>query len=321
LFILRSFLFSFAILWRFVLALPILALILVCYGLLALALGFVLGFVSPILAVLVGISVGLASSVIPVMVGTRVGLQAGGVRPRNSYASLILPSIGYGLFEGFCIMLILAISLGVITLATPMSFLELLRLSEMDGDVIFARLLAENAPVTLSVVAVASFWTVALRTAFLVPFAGASVGLDPSGQAHTPFFGFGSRFWSIMILVIISYVGTVLVVPVVGISAVYLGFGDTLTAAGDQIENAISRTDWGWLGAESFIVVGVWLVLVLWFFSLQCAGAALAFLRFKEAHDLERDADIKKHDELIEAPMIKTDMGALVRSRMPQHRL
>jgi hypothetical protein len=321
LYLLRAFPFSFSILWRYALVLPILLLVLIVYGLMAAIMAFVLGFVSPAFAVLVAISFGLASSVIPAMVGTRLGLQARGLKPRISYLGLMVPAIGYGLFEGFCVLMVLAVSLGAIIVSTPLSVPEMLQLGAVGDEVLFARLLEVNAPITLAVTAVAGFWIIAIRTALLVPFAGASVGMDPDGRAHTPFYGFGRGFWSILILVIISYLGTALIPLILIGIAPLLGFGEVITAATGQIAQIETRGGYTRLGVETLILFCLWLFMVLWFFSLQCAGAALVFLRHKERFDLERrDINDSLDEQLSEPPMPKTDMRALVRSRMPQRR-
>lgn len=319
-YILRAFPFSFAILWRFALVFPILFLVLLIYGALAIFLGFVFGLVSPALAFLIAAGFGMAASVLPAMVGMRVGLQARGVQPRTSYVGLIVPAVGYGLFEGFCLMIVVAAAVGIMLAAIPIGFLGMLELSAQGNDVLFARLLAENAPITLAVVAAASLWMIAIRTALLVPLAGASVGRDPSGRAHTPFYGFGSGFWSILILVILSYAGTALITPALLYITDLSGLSDVVSAAFVQISTAVSERDVTAIGMEFLLMFLAWSLLFLWVYSLQCAGAALVYLRYKESYDLDREDYRKSFQEPIAPVMPKTDMRELVRSRMPQNR-
>ncbi|MEM6311201.1 MAG: hypothetical protein AAF754_14250 [Pseudomonadota bacterium] len=319
-YILRAFPFSFAILWRYALVFPVMFLVLLIYGTLAVVLGLIFGLASPAFAVLIAAGFGMAASVIPVMVGTRVGLQARGVQPRTSYVGLIVPAVGYGLFEGFCLMIVVAVAVGSILATTPIGFAELREFGAQGNDVLFEQLLASNAPVTLAVIAVASFWMIAIRTALLVSFAGASVGKDPSGRAHTPFYGFGSGFWSILVLVIMSYVGTALIAPGVAVLAEMFGFADTVRTASVQIATAAETRDITVIGLDFVIMFMVWALLFLWFYSLQCAGAALVYLRHKESYDLDRDDYYKSLEEPLEPVMPKTDMRELVRSRMPQNR-
>lgn len=322
-YILRAFPLSLSILWRYALVFPLLVMVLCVYGIIAVMFGFIFGLISPALAILIAVTLGLASGVMPVMIGTRIGMQARGVQPRNSYAGLILPAIGYGLFEGFCILLIFILALGAVTLATPLSLMEMLGLNASGSDAVFARLLEENAPVTLAAFALASFWAVAVRSALLVPFVGASIGIDPSGRAHTPFYGFASGFWSMMILVIISYVGGVLAVPLISMLAQTMGYGDAiadgaqqLTQFGDELEDEVQLD---LIGGEAIVLVGGTILVMLWFFSVQCAGAVLVFLNHKKAYDIQHEDYNKPAEADIEPPMPKTDMRELIRSRMPHN--
>ncbi len=318
--IFRAFPFSLSILWRYALVLPFMILVLCIYGLIALMFWFLFGVISPALALLIGFAVGSASSVLPAMIGTRIGLQAKGLLPRNSYASLILPAIGYGLFESFCLLIIMMLTLGVITFATPFNLLELLSLNEAGAEVVFANLLSENAPVTLAITAVSTFWVMAIRSALLVPFAGASIGIDPSGRAHTPFYGFGSGFWSILILVMISYAGFSLIIPLIGLIAELLGLGDAIVQAQVQFESMVEEREIDWMAYEVYTIVGIIILATLWLFSLQCAGAALVFMNHKKRYDIEHEDYTIVPDMADDPPMPKTDLHELMRSRMPQNR-
>ena len=316
-YILRAFPFSFAILWRYALVFPIVFVVLAIYGGIAVLLALLLGLASPALAALVAMSFGLAASVIPAMVGTRLGLQARGVRPRNNYIGLMGPAIGYGLFEGFCLLIVFAVSLGVLLFSVSVSFPDMLKLAAQGNDVLFARLLEANAPATLAVIGVASLWMISIRAALLVPFAGASIDKDPNGKPHTPFYGFGSGFWSILILVILSYAGMALIGPVVGLIAGWAGYGDVLTAAAAQVTDAATDREVAAIGVEFFIAFGVFSLISLWIYSLQCAGAALVFLRHKQAYDMEFETYQDGQQKDLDPIMPKTDMRALLQSRMP----
>ena len=316
-YILRAIPFSFAILWRYVLVFPIVFIVLAIYGGIAVLLALLLGLASPALAVLVALAFGMAMSVIPAMIGTRLGLQARGVRPRNNYIGLMGPAIGYGLFEGFCLLIIFAVSLGVILLTVPLGFPDLLRLLSQGEDVLFAALLEANAPATLAVVAVSTLWMFAIRSALLVPFAGASIDRDPNSKPHSPFYGFGSGFWSMLVLVIMSFVGSALILPVIGLIAATTGFGTEFAIASGQLTQAATEREVTAIGYEFLILFGVTSLAFLWVYSLQCAGAALVFLRHKEAHDIAFETYQEGQQEPMEPVMPKTDMKALLQSRMP----
>ena len=116
----RAFPFSFAIMWRYLLVLPILVVAMAVFGAAAVILAFVFGLAAPFLAVVFIFAFGLASGIVPVMVGMRVGLQAHDVRPRNSYMGLMLPAIGYGFFEGLCFLIIIAVCMVLFVFASPL---------------------------------------------------------------------------------------------------------------------------------------------------------------------------------------------------------
>lgn len=318
--ILRALPLSFAILWRYVLVLPLTLLVLCIYGLIAFGFFYLFGTASPALAILVGFGVASAVSVLPAMIGTRIGLQAKGLLPRKSYASLILPAIGYGLFESFCRLIIVMLTFGAITIATPYNMLQLFSLNEAGAEVLFASLLAENAPVILAVMGVSAFWVVGIRSALLVPIAGASIGIDPSGRSHTPFYGFGSGFWSILILVIFSYVGWFFLTPLIALGGQYLGFEDLFAQAQQQVADMIEDEEINWFAYETYALIGMSLLGAVWLFSLQSAGGALVFINHKRSYDIEHADYTKAPDMADDPPMPKTDLRELMRSRMPQNR-
>ncbi|WP_341365480.1 hypothetical protein [Yoonia sp. BS5-3] len=318
-YILRAFPFSFAILWRYALVLPIMVLVFCVYAIVAVMFGYLFGLISPAIAILMAAAMGMACSVMPAMIGTRIGMQAKGVQPRNSYASMILPAVGYGLFEGFCILLTFALAFGAVVMATPLTPMEILSINASGSDAVFLRLIEENAAVTLPAFAVAIFWTLSVRAALLVPFVGASVGLDPNGRAHTPFYGFGSGFWSLLILVILSYASTFLLTPILGVIAHLIGFGDSIALGAEQIEQFAETARFDLIGVEAIVLVSCVILITLWLFSLQCAGAVLVFMSHKKAYDIAHE-DLNKPQQMPdEPPMPKTDMRELIRSRMPHH--
>ncbi len=326
--------------WRYLLVLPILVIALILFALIAVAFALLVGFVAPFLMVLFIFAFAVASGVIPVMVGMRVGLQAREVRPRNSFKGLMLAAIGYGFFEALCVMIIVAACVSLFVLLTPLGLSELMALTDADDVVILGDLYTASPALTLACVIIGGGLVVALRTALLVPFAGASVGADADGRSHTPFYGLGDGFWTLFILVIISYVGTAMAVPIVILLITPFGIADRLLeasagleqqtqeaanlaqAAGTVLENNLGYADYyAVFGTDGLIVMGMSLVLFLWFFSLQCAGAVLVFMeRFqtvvvkKQERSAERAADLADFET--EKTPVQTDMMELVRSRM-----
>jgi hypothetical protein len=314
---LRAFPFSFAILWRYLLVLPIMIVALAAFGAVAVVFALVFGLFAPFLAILFVIAFGLASSVVPIIIGMRVGLQAKEVRPRNSYAGLMLPAIGYGFFEGLCVSIILVVCVGLFVFATPLEVADLLAMQGAEDAVIFAALFEVSPKLTLGCLIVGGGLTIALRTALLVPFAGASIGADPGGRSHTPFFGFGDGFGTMLALVIISYVGAIFTTPFVVWLAIQLGFAESLVAIAASMETIDSYTDLAAFGVEGAVILGLGLILFLWFFSLQCAGAVLVFMqRFQGAVAQKQERNTALTADLDDQPSDAPDVMQLIRSRM-----
>ncbi|HEV8035995.1 hypothetical protein [Yoonia sp.] len=327
---LRAIPFSFNILWRLALVFPFMTIALIMLGIVAGFLVFVTAFIAPLVSILLIGFFAVGASVLPTMVGTRLGLRARGASVRNSAAGLVLPAVGYGLFEALCVLLIVALSSVVYVLATPLTWQDLGQLIEMDEDVLLQQLMSVSPVITLIIFAVGGLFVVSLRAALLTPFAGASIGADPSGRAHTPFYGFGSAFWSLLPLTILSYVLWGLAVPLVTLICFMLGFGEALAMAASQVETMEGAELLDLLGLETGVFLALLIVFYLWAFSLQCAGGALAFLNHlarendaQNAFDMSMDAHLAAASQTsprVQKEMQSADVMELVRSRMRQNK-
>ncbi|SFS15093.1 hypothetical protein [Yoonia litorea] len=321
---LRAFPFSFSILWRYAIALPALILSLVAFGVIAVVLVLVASVLSPFAGALIIVAFSVGASVVPLMVGLRVGLQAHHIKPRRSYLGLIAPAIGYGFFEAVVILILLALGAGLFVLVSPLDLAGLMMLGAESGDALFTELTAINAAVTWGVTAAVALIAMALRAALLVPLAGASIGADPTGRPHTPFYGFGSGFGAVFALVVVSQLGLIMVVPLVFSVMAIFGMGE---AAMLQLASIATMDDWADLanlGTEAAIFVAASLFATLFFFSLQCAGAVLVFVRKMAvvgARQQAFDSAMQEREEELQTakvPQSDTDLLALVRSRMPE---
>ncbi len=318
---LKAFPFSFAIMWRYLLVLPILIVAMAVFGAVAVVFALVFGLFAPFLAIIFVIAFGLASSVIPIMVGMRVGLQAHDVRPRNSYAGLMLPAIGYGFFEGLCVSIMLVACVALFVFATPLDVMDLLAMQGAEDAVVFATLFEASPVLTFGCLVVGGGLTIALRTALLVPFAGASIGADPGGRSHTPFFGFGDGFGTLLALVLVSYVGSVFTMPFVVWLTIQLGLAESLAATAATMDSVDSFADLAAFGIEGAAILGLALLMFLWFFSLQCAGAVLVFMqRFQGVVTIKQERNKKLAADLEEQPSEAPDVMQLIRSRMQNNR-
>ena len=346
---LRSFLLSFDILWRFLLVLPLLIVGLAVFGIVALIAAFLLGLFSPFLGLVLSVAFGVAAGIIPVMVGLRIGLQGHYVKPRNSFMGLLVPAIGYGFFEALFVLMLLAAAIAVLVLSTPLAFAELLAVTGPQDWPVISAILSENIGITAGALVIGGGLAIALRTALLVPLAGASIGCDPDGTSHTPFYGFGEGFFAIFPLAVISQIGIVLSVPFVIWLSGPLGIADRIAETTFALEEAaVQAADLDMAAlqegvvtsgeaqvasismSEAFaayrldaaILAAMMFFCFLYFFSLQCAGAVLTFLRgFRAA-----PSDLQKRDQNVQSRHVEpkakpnaaqTDMMELMRSRMP----
>ena len=317
----RAFPLSLAILWRYAITLPVLFVGLLVFGLNAVILTLIAGLLSPLAGVMVMLAFGVGASVIPVMVALRVGLQSYNIKPRNSFFMLAKPAIGYGFFEAAVMLAMLAVAAGVFLLVTPLSPQDLLSLGSGGTEALLEVLLNLNAALTFGSMGVIFLLAIALRAALLVPFTGASVGKDPTGRTHTPFYGFGMSFVPIFLLVIVSQIGLAATGPIVVAIMMAIGMGDTLVEKFDIISASSGIPDFSIFGPELLVATALVLLFVLFFFSLQCAGPVLVYMDERRLVGDSRDAFHEKmaaEEEARRPQMADVDLRELVRSRMPQ---
>ncbi|WP_108814577.1 hypothetical protein [Loktanella sp. Alg231-35] len=316
---LRALPFSFSILWRYVIVLPLLIIALFFFGIVAIIPVAVIMLVSPFVGVLVAAACGAAAGVVPIMVGMRVGLQAKRVRPRNSYPGLMLPAIGYGFFEAFTALIILVGGVAAFVFFTPLTPADFEAINPDNTSAVLGLLFQTSPVLTLAVGLIGGGLVLGLHAALLMPMAGAAVGADPSGRPHTPFYGFGSNFFSLFFLVVISQIGAMLVIPIVVLLSGPLGIADSLNKKLQRAGNLDSFNDFAIFGTEGLIFAGLCVFFYLLFFSLQCAGGVLVYMRHKDAvaeadNAYAKTVEVELSDNQPTAEDI--DVMALVRSRM-----
>ena len=317
---LRAFPFSLSILWRFAIALPALIISLIAFAFFAVILFFVAGLISPFIAILIMVAFGVGASVVPVMVGLRVGLQAHHIKPRNTYLGMMKPAIGYGFFEAVAMLVLLALCAGLFVLLTGLSPRDLMAMNVADEDALMAQLLEISPPLTFGIIGFVALAGFALRSALLVPFAGASVGADPSGRPHTPFYGFGSGFGAVFALVLLSQLGIAAAIPLAIYIVTVLGIAPAALLDLQMISTFDELSDFASIGTDAYVLIGISVLLFLYFFSLQCAGAVLVYIRKRTEVGYRQQAfdDAMRKEEERARPMQDTDLRELVRSRMPE---
>ena len=302
----RSILFSFAIFWRMLLVLPFLLIAILVLGIVIGIVGVLLILIFPPLGILVAGAAGYAlSSLLTIMVGTRMGLQARGITPRNGVGGLVLPSMGYGLIEMMATLVMVAICGAAWVLLSPLSLQEMLNLFQRYAPEFALMQVEQQSPVPSWVFFLAlGFVGSLVRAVLLVPLTGASVGRDPDGRAHTPFWGAGTALLPLFLLVVLSTLITSFAGPV--IATVFLGTSLNAQQFNPGDFDGIPMT-------TVLIFIGIIVLSWIWAICLQCAGGALAYLR------ITSDAEIFA-DEPHAPPMDREELRNLWKSRMPPGR-
>ncbi len=322
--LLRAFPLSFAILWRFVVVLPILIIAMMMLAFMAFLFMLFFALISPLFTIMIAIAFGVGTTVIPVMVGMRLGLQSYEVRPKNTYLGVMIYAIGYGLFEAVCVLVLVALGGVLYVMATPLTYEELTQIALMGEEALLMQLTSVSPIVGYGILTTVTLLIFSLRAGLLVPFAGASIGADPNGRHHTPFFAFGHGFIGLLALVILTYIGWIMVVPAVMLVGIAIGFDDTLALSLAEAERGISA-DWtSVLGLEVGLLLVLALFLYLWLFSYVCAGGTLRYRELQVAVENRHQEFANKMEPELksdEPPMSNDiDMLDLVRSRMPGKR-
>lgn len=280
--VLRALPFSFSILWRMLLVLPFVAIFAVICWVVSLFMIMFFAVISPVVAIVLMIVVSIVTfssvSILPTLVGMRLALESQGVQPKNTYGRLVLPTFGYGLIEGLLVVLVIVAFAFVLASGSPLTFNDIFMDPNGFSESDVAPILTENPSLFLIGFLGVFIAIAAIRAALLGPLAGASVGCDPDGQPHTPLYGFGSRFLSLLIVVIVAWSGLFVSGFVIAALAGALGLEAEFQAMLLQSEMLIytydfSQLTWG---------VGLWIAFTIliwvWAQSYQAAGAAMAYL-------------------------------------------
>jgi hypothetical protein len=216
-------------------------------------------------------------------------------------------------FEGFGIVLLCAVTLGIGYLLAPEATATVFAdfMSEQDaadlGPVI------PDTPTTepgsfVPVIIFATFVliTVVLRATLLAAIAGGAIGRDPNGQYHTPFSGFGTYFFSSFVVTALSFSWVIL--GVVALWFLVKIFG--LTSAFENIHQRLQNGAFSDLGWPEFFFYLYCLTLWLWSYAIQSAGALL--IHAKLHTKFENDRSVQQPTEQLTAQ----DVRALWKSRM-----
>jgi len=273
-------------------------------------------FISPFLSIFITLGMVSGASVIPIMMGTRIALGARDVEPLRPWYALLFPIALYGAFEAMVIVTLLVGATVAFMFATSLSLSELGNLLfYMDQTPDGLGLTDTHFMILQGLVIAVGVLICLLRAALLVPHAAASVARDPDGGYYTPFRGIGAGFFPLVALVVIGYAGTVCVVMGMGMVAQHFGheaaYADILTRLSEVLTlNFTNIASFGWIDG---VIAACLVVLFIWSYSVQCAGAALLYLSRQDG--CARD----KAQKIEHARLDPEDARALWKSRMPAH--
>jgi hypothetical protein len=313
--VLRAFPLSFAILWRFILALPILLIFLAVYVTFTVIWGIFVGFFSIYLTVAMIMGMTFVMALIPTLTGIRLGLQAREETVRGHFGKVFGAALGYGGIEAFLRMLLAFGAAGAVVFLTP-------ALSSENFWPVFMQTVSPSveggSSTELDMGTVAFLITLVLyamlRAALLPTLAGAAACGDPGSGFHTPFSGFGSSFFALFILQILIYLLPIILIPVAIIAAIHFDLTGPLVARAAELQAIVLEGASYQFALIDGIMVAAVIVFSLWLFSLQCAGAVLSFAERRENRS-QQDAD---RPEVQRIPA--DDLREMVRARMPERK-
>lgn len=318
-FLLRTLPLSISILWRFLLVLPLWAVFYIAISLIPLVGSLSLLNTFPVLALLglliltpLSIVVSSILSIHPYLIGIRLGLQTMGIETNKSSKRLLKGSIGFGIFEGLIGFLFSAALFAV--------FYALLKNGIGSAEAIGAEKITDPIAIlsrgaafgTLTVFSVlSSIAVMALRAAILPALANFTVGRSPRGSLHGLLDGFGEKFITMMLLMLMITGISALAIPIAGDAFQFIGLTNMLSnALNGIVVFALAEREISITLTQTAIAFGA-IILSVWLFCLQCAGAALSY------ENRAREIVLEKESKEAARRDIPEDMAALRRSRMP----
>lgn len=314
--ILRALLLSFPLTLRIIPYIPVFVLITFAFYTVAAPVIAVSMFISPFLSIFVALGVISGASVIPIMMGTRIALGSRDVEPLRPWYALLFPVALYGVFEAMVIVILLAGATAAFMFATSTTLSELGNLLfYINRDPEVLGLTDTHFMILQGLVIAVAVLICLLRAALLVPHAAASVARDPDGGYYTPFRGIGAGFFPLVALVVIGYAGSVGFVFGMGFLAQNFGYeavyAEVLMRLSELSALNFANIDsFGWIDG---VIAACLVVLFIWSYSVQCAGAALLYLSRQDG--CARD----KAQKIEHARLDPEDARALWKSRMPAH--
>ncbi|MEM8537473.1 MAG: hypothetical protein AAGF56_06395 [Pseudomonadota bacterium] len=313
--LLEVFPLSFAILWRFLLIFPLWLILYVALTVMSLLFGLlvlgnipIIGLLALIVVPLILIAITYVIAMHPYLVGIHIGLRVLGAEPTKEQTGLLRAAVGYGLVEAVIayVFTLIGLVFAVLLLRTDAVVItDLAAQRTPDPTAALASQLAAGTLTVLSATgAVVSFL---VRAALLPVLASAAAGRNPNGARHQAFDGFGAMLPMMIALMLMILAVQAVAIPVLVDASAYIGLSQLLT---EQLDDVVLFV----LGEEEFtftlahaLLVATAVLLSIWLFCLQCAGAALAHVK---------RAPVKPTP--VGRAELAADIAALRRARMPR---
>ena len=271
----------------------------------------ILGLLSLLLVPLLATAIHYIIAMHPYLVGIRIGLRVLGFKTVSSQERLLGSAIVLGLIEALITFALLVVitAVFILNVQTGMTLSDAADVPQItDPMAELSRRIVYGGLAILSVIS--SIAVMAVRAALLPVLASAAAGRNETGRLHGPLGEFGASFFTMFgLLLMITAISTV-VIPFMGSAVRYVGLTSVLTGQLDNIVLfVIGEKEIAFTLTHALLVVTA-IVVSIWLFCLQCAGAALSYERrsTQQAEEIEVAAQAEQASSL--------DIAELRRSRM-----
>lgn len=250
----------------------------------------------------------------PYLIGIRIGLQVLGFKTDPSQKRLLIGATGYGLLEAIVAFIFTAFLFAgsLILLQSEVGLAAALNVDPtLDPIATLSHELAFGALTLLSFLSAVA--VMALRAAILPALASFAAGRSPNRVSYSPVDGFGANFVMMMLLMLMITGISAVIIPFAGDASEYLGLINLLTnELGEVVLFVFGDKDVSFTMLHAFIICGA-IIVSVWLFCLQCAGAALSYASRADQSILNRKVAVQAQQARSE------DIGELLRSRMQKH--
>lgn len=323
--LLRAFPLSLAITWRFLIIIPLWAILYLLMTVLTfwgsfLVIGIavripLIGSILVIFLSILSIAFTFLILIHPYLTAIRIGLNVLGVKTEPSEKRLLGAAAGYGLIQWILNLLLLVIIAAVATLfvGSNFHFASLFYGDQLTDPIAYlSQRISFGSLTVLS--AISGFAILALRAAMLPVLANVAAGRDPRGRSYTPAHGFGQGFVTMLTILLVMIILSVLIMQFVSDAAGYVGLTNVLTSQlGQAVSFVASDAQDFTFTPKHAALIAIAIFVSVWLFCLQCAAAALNYENRSIQSPEEKQAIIADQQAKSQ------EIGDLLRSRMQKN--